>query len=176
MLIKKSRQITGRSLHCLHFRLRIMHNSMTFWSKANIFVIPEIGTFDMKHSFFISSTSLGLQDLFDFNYYYQEGIKKLLIRNFVKSQAEAQPPLCDMHPMRALFLIPRNPPPRLKSKRWSSKFKNFIETVLVKDYHQRPYTEQLLKHPFVKDQPTERQVRINIKDLLDRVKKHKVSS
>lgn len=26
--------------------------------------------------------------------------------------------LCDMHPMRALFLIPRNPPPRLKSKKW----------------------------------------------------------
>jgi serine/threonine protein kinase len=45
--------------------------------------------------------------------------------------AESQPPLCDMHPMRALFLIPRNPPPRLKSKRWNSKFKNFIETVLV---------------------------------------------
>jgi len=87
--------------------------------------------------------------------------------------AEAQPPLCDMHPMRALFLIPRNPPPRLKSKRWNSKFKNFIETVLVKDYHQRPYTDQLLKHPFVKDQPNERQVRIQMKDLLDRVKKHK---
>merc|ERR1719323_947989 len=78
-----------------------------------------------------------------------------------------------MHPMRALFLIPRNVPPRLKSKRWSSKFKNFIETVLVKDYHQRPYTDQLLKHPFVRDQPTERQVRIQLKDHLDRVKKHK---
>ncbi len=87
--------------------------------------------------------------------------------------AEAQPPLCDMHPMRALFLIPRNPPPRLKSKRWSSKFKNFIETVLVKDYHQRPYTDQLLKHPFVRDQPQERQTRIQIKDLIDRMKKHK---
>jgi len=87
--------------------------------------------------------------------------------------AEAQPPLCDMHPMRALFLIPRNPPPRLKSKRWSSKFKNFIETVLVKDYHQRPYTENLLKHPFVRDQPNERQTRIQIKDLIDRMKKHK---
>ena len=36
--------------------------------------------------------------------------------------AESQPPLCDMHPMRALFLIPRNPPPRLKSKKWSKKF------------------------------------------------------
>merc|ERR1719278_922639 len=89
--------------------------------------------------------------------------------------AEAQPPLCDMHPMRALFLIPRNPPPRLKSKRWNSKFKNFIETTLVKDYHQRPYTEQLLKHPFVRDQPTERQVRIQLKDHLDRMKKHKAA-
>merc|ERR1719318_696936 len=89
--------------------------------------------------------------------------------------AEAQPPLCDMHPMRALFLIPRNPPPRLKSKRWNSKFKNFIETSLVKDYHQRPYTEQLLKHPFVRDQPTERQVRIQLKDHLDRMKKHKAA-
>jgi len=87
--------------------------------------------------------------------------------------AEAQPPLCDMHPMRALFLIPRNAPPRLKSRKWSSKFKNFIETTLVKDYHQRPYTDQLLKHPFVRDQPTERQVRIQLKDHLDRMQKHK---
>ena len=63
----------------------------------------------------------------------------------------------------------------MKSKRWSSKFKNFIETVLVKDYHQRPYTDQLLKHPFVRDQPTERQVRIQLKDHLDRVKKHKAA-
>ncbi|PIO36485.1 hypothetical protein AB205_0208310, partial [Aquarana catesbeiana] len=33
--------------------------------------------------------------------------------------AEGAPPLCDMHPMRALFLIPRNPAPRLKSKKWA---------------------------------------------------------
>lgn len=44
--------------------------------------------------------------------------------------AESQPPLCDLHPMRALFLIPRNPPPRLKNKKWSKKFHGFIETVL----------------------------------------------
>lgn len=106
--------------------------------------------------------------------------------------AESQPPLCELHPMRALFLIPRNPPPRLKSKKWNKKFhgrKNskflwfcrltgfvslgFIETVLVKDYHERPYTENLLKHPFIRDQPTERQVRIQLKDHIDRCKKRK---
>ncbi|XP_054273458.1 misshapen-like kinase 1 isoform X4 [Macrosteles quadrilineatus] len=87
--------------------------------------------------------------------------------------AESQPPLCDLHPMRALFLIPRNPPPRLKSKKWAKKFHGFIETVLVKDYHQRPYTEQLLKHPFIRDQPTERNVRIQLKDHIDRCKKRK---
>ncbi|XP_055686070.1 serine/threonine-protein kinase mig-15 isoform X7 [Lutzomyia longipalpis] len=90
--------------------------------------------------------------------------------------AESQPPLCDLHPMRALFLIPRNSPPRLKSRKWSKKFQGFIDTVLVKDYHQRPYTEQLLKHPFIKEQPTERQVRIQLKDHIDRCKKRKQES
>uniref|UniRef100_A0A4W6DG09 non-specific serine/threonine protein kinase n=1 Tax=Lates calcarifer TaxID=8187 RepID=A0A4W6DG09_LATCA len=81
------------------------------------------------------------------------------------------PALCDMHPMRALFLIPRNPPPRLKSKKWSKKFFSFIEGCLVKNYTQRPPTEQLLKHPFIRDQPNERQVRIQLKDHIDRTKK-----
>ncbi|KAL0185395.1 hypothetical protein M9458_021092, partial [Cirrhinus mrigala] len=104
-----------------------------------------------------------------------------------------------MHPMRALFLIPRNPPPRLKSKKWSvpssgllwvkdhtytdmlrtrspvlhrsKKFFSFIEGCLVKNYTQRPPTDQLLKHPFIRDQPNERQVRIQLKDHLDRCRK-----
>lgn len=53
------------------------------------------------------------------------------------------------------------------------EFAGFIETVLVKDYHERPYTENLLKHPFIRDQPTERQVRIQLKDHIDRCKKRK---
>ncbi|XP_031414578.1 mitogen-activated protein kinase kinase kinase kinase 4 isoform X7 [Clupea harengus] len=85
--------------------------------------------------------------------------------------AEGAPPLCDMHPMRALFLIPRNPPPRLKSKKWSKKFFSFIEGCLVKNYTQRPPTDQLLKHPFIRDQPNERQVRIQLKDHIDRTRK-----
>ncbi|XP_028293222.1 TRAF2 and NCK interacting kinase a isoform X8 [Gouania willdenowi] len=85
--------------------------------------------------------------------------------------AEGAPPLCDMHPMRALFLIPRNPAPRLKSKKWSKKFQSFIESCLVKSHGQRPSTEQLLKHPFIRDLPNERQVRIQLKDHIDRTKK-----
>ncbi|XP_033895814.3 TRAF2 and NCK-interacting protein kinase-like isoform X6 [Acipenser ruthenus] len=85
--------------------------------------------------------------------------------------AEGAPPLCDMHPMRALFLIPRNPAPRLKSKKWSKKFQTFIDSCLVKNHGQRPSTEQLLKHPFIRDQTNERQVRIQLKDHIDRTKK-----
>uniref|UniRef100_A0A674BF44 non-specific serine/threonine protein kinase n=1 Tax=Salmo trutta TaxID=8032 RepID=A0A674BF44_SALTR len=76
--------------------------------------------------------------------------------------AEGAPPLCDMHPMRALFLIPRNPAPRLKSKKWSKKFQSFIESCLVKSHGQRPSTEQLLKHPFIRELPNERQIRIHL--------------
>lgn len=62
----------------------------------------------------------------------------------------------------ALFLYNR-----LRSK----KFFSFIEGCLVKNYTQRPPTEQLLKHPFIRDQPNERQVRIQLKDHIDRTKK-----
>ncbi|XP_067309834.1 TRAF2 and NCK interacting kinase a isoform X4 [Pseudorasbora parva] len=85
--------------------------------------------------------------------------------------AEGAPPLCDMHPMRALFLIPRNPAPRLKSKKWSKKFQSFIESCLVKNHLQRPSTESLIKHSFIKDLPNERQIRIQLKDHIDRTKK-----
>lgn len=41
----------------------------------------------------------------------------------------------------------------------------------MKNYTQRPPTDQLLKHPFIRDQPNERQVRIQLKDHLDRCRK-----
>ncbi|XP_016533183.1 TRAF2 and NCK interacting kinase a isoform X8 [Poecilia formosa] len=85
--------------------------------------------------------------------------------------AEGAPPLCDMHPMRALFLIPRNPAPRLKSKKWSKKFQSFIESTLVKSHSHRPSTEQLLLHPFITELPNERHLRIQLKDHIDRTKK-----
>uniref|UniRef100_A0A671KPP6 non-specific serine/threonine protein kinase n=1 Tax=Sinocyclocheilus anshuiensis TaxID=1608454 RepID=A0A671KPP6_9TELE len=53
----------------------------------------------------------------------------------------------------------------------SKKFIDFIEGCLVKSYPSRPSTEQLLKHSFIRDQPTERQVRIQLKDHIDRTRK-----
>ncbi|XP_039668841.1 misshapen-like kinase 1 isoform X3 [Perca fluviatilis] len=85
--------------------------------------------------------------------------------------AEGAPPLCDMHPMRALFLIPRNPPPKLKSKKWSKRFLSFADSCLVKNHLHRPATDTLLRHAFIRDLANERQVRIMLKDHLDRTRK-----
>lgn len=57
--------------------------------------------------------------------------------------------------------------PSLRSK----KFIDFIDNCLIKAYTSRPPTEQLLKFPFIRDQPTERQVRIQLKDHIDRTRK-----
>ncbi|XP_069388189.1 mitogen-activated protein kinase kinase kinase kinase 4 isoform X6 [Paralichthys olivaceus] len=85
--------------------------------------------------------------------------------------AEGAPPLCDMHPMRALFLIPRNAPPKLKSKKWSKRFLSFVDNCLVKNHLHRPTTDALLRHAFIRDLANERQVRIMLKDHLDRTRK-----
>ncbi|XP_078117233.1 mitogen-activated protein kinase kinase kinase kinase 4 isoform X5 [Sander vitreus] len=85
--------------------------------------------------------------------------------------AEGAPPLCDMHPMRALFLIPRNPPPKLKSKKWSKRFLSFADSCLIKNHLHRPATDTLLRHAFIRDLANERQVRIMLKDHLDRTRK-----
>ncbi|XP_065056464.1 misshapen-like kinase 1 isoform X1 [Rhopilema esculentum] len=89
--------------------------------------------------------------------------------------AESQPPLCDMHPMRALFLIPRSDPPKLRSKRsWSRKFRDFVTVCLIKDYLQRPTAEQLLQHDFVRGfKQQERKIRIEIKDFIDRTRRRR---
>ncbi|PAA46206.1 hypothetical protein BOX15_Mlig012107g3 [Macrostomum lignano] len=82
--------------------------------------------------------------------------------------AEGRPPLCELHPMRALFLIPRNPPPKLHSRKWSSRFQSFVEQSLIKNYRQRPFTDALLTHPFIKNMPSERNIKNQIKEHIDR--------
>jgi len=58
--------------------------------------------------------------------------------------------LADLHPMRALFHIPRNPPPTLhRPQEWSTELPDFISECLVKDIEERPYVAELLQHPFL---------------------------
>ncbi|XP_068790636.1 myosin-IIIa isoform X3 [Struthio camelus] len=64
---------------------------------------------------------------------------------------DGDPPLADLHPMRALFKIPRNPPPTLQQPElWSSEFNDFINKCLTKDYEKRPTVSILLQHDFIK--------------------------
>ncbi|XP_047599155.1 myosin-IIIa isoform X3 [Lutra lutra] len=63
---------------------------------------------------------------------------------------DGEPPLADLHPMRALFKIPRNPPPKLRQPEiWSAEFNDFISKCLTKDYEKRPTVSDLLQHKFI---------------------------
>ncbi|XP_034945837.1 myosin-IIIb-like [Chelonus insularis] len=66
--------------------------------------------------------------------------------------AEGDPPLSDLHPMRALFQIPRNPPPSLKNPDLHSpQMSDFIAECLVKDLEHRPFASELRDHPLLND-------------------------
>ncbi|KAL3284790.1 hypothetical protein HHI36_018932 [Cryptolaemus montrouzieri] len=63
--------------------------------------------------------------------------------------AELQPPMFDLHPMRALFLMSKSgfKPPTLKDKdKWSPTFHNFVKVALTKNPKKRPTAEKLLQH------------------------------
>uniref|UniRef100_A0A3P9KSS3 Mitogen-activated protein kinase kinase kinase kinase n=1 Tax=Oryzias latipes TaxID=8090 RepID=A0A3P9KSS3_ORYLA len=66
--------------------------------------------------------------------------------------AELQPPMFDLHPMRALMLMSKSSfqPPKLKDKsKWSAGFHSFVKMALIKNPRKRPSAETLLQHPFV---------------------------
>ncbi|XP_069926810.1 myosin-IIIb isoform X2 [Oryctolagus cuniculus] len=64
---------------------------------------------------------------------------------------DGDPPLFDMHPVKTLFKIPRNPPPTLlHPEMWCEEFNHFISQCLIKDFEKRPSVTCLLDHPFIK--------------------------
>ncbi|XP_053877257.1 mitogen-activated protein kinase kinase kinase kinase 3 isoform X2 [Malaclemys terrapin pileata] len=83
--------------------------------------------------------------------------------------AELQPPMFDLHPMRALFLMTKSnfQPPKLKDKmKWSNNFHHFVKMALTKNPKKRPTAEKLLQHPFV-TQPLNRTLAIELLDKMN---------
>lgn len=82
--------------------------------------------------------------------------------------AKGDPPHSELHPMRVLFLIPKNNPPQLNGN-FTKQFKEFVEACLNKLPENRPTAKELLKYPFI------RKAKKNsyLIDLIDRYKKWK---
>lgn len=65
--------------------------------------------------------------------------------------AVGEPPHSNVHPMRAIFLIPTSEPPTLPNpEKWSKDFNDFLKVCLVKNPELRPSATELFEHPFIK--------------------------
>ncbi|XP_063714999.1 serine/threonine-protein kinase 26-like [Symsagittifera roscoffensis] len=62
--------------------------------------------------------------------------------------AHGEPPFSKLHPMRVLFLIPKQPSPVLEGS-FSKGFKEFVEHCLNKNTAYRPSAKELLKNRFI---------------------------
>ncbi|KAI9363377.1 kinase-like domain-containing protein [Zopfochytrium polystomum] len=60
--------------------------------------------------------------------------------------ADGRPPYHNIHPMRAIFMIPTKPPPKLENEeRYTIEFRKFVARCLTKDPKLRPTAEVLLE-------------------------------
>ncbi|GIM11358.1 hypothetical protein Vretimale_14891, partial [Volvox reticuliferus] len=67
--------------------------------------------------------------------------------------AELRPPRWNVHPLRVIFMISRDPPPRLSQpEQWSPVFQDFVSQALLKNHKQRPSARYLLQHRFTMTQ------------------------
>ncbi|XP_021367349.1 mitogen-activated protein kinase kinase kinase kinase 3-like isoform X8 [Mizuhopecten yessoensis] len=83
--------------------------------------------------------------------------------------AELQPPMFDLHPMRALFLMSKSgfKPPQLKDKtKWSPTFQHFVKVALTKNARKRPTADKLLEHLFMQSDLSRRLTR----EILDKAR------
>ncbi|XP_054887284.1 serine/threonine-protein kinase 24a [Poeciliopsis prolifica] len=62
--------------------------------------------------------------------------------------AKGEPPHSELHPMKVLFLIPKNNPPTLEGN-FSKLLKEFVEACLNKEPSFRPTAKDLLRHKFI---------------------------
>uniref|UniRef100_W5KLQ6 Serine/threonine-protein kinase 24 n=1 Tax=Astyanax mexicanus TaxID=7994 RepID=W5KLQ6_ASTMX len=62
--------------------------------------------------------------------------------------AKGEPPHSELHPMKVLFLIPKNNPPTLEGN-YCKPLKEFVEACLNKEPSFRPTAKELLKHKLI---------------------------
>ncbi|XP_061699452.1 mitogen-activated protein kinase kinase kinase kinase 5 isoform X2 [Syngnathoides biaculeatus] len=89
--------------------------------------------------------------------------------------AELQPPMFDLHPMRALFLMSKSSfqPPKLKDKnKWSAAFHNFVKVSLTKNPKKRPTAEKLLSHVYVAQTGLTRRLAVDLLDKMNNPDNH----
>uniref|UniRef100_A0A671X3V5 Mitogen-activated protein kinase kinase kinase kinase n=1 Tax=Sparus aurata TaxID=8175 RepID=A0A671X3V5_SPAAU len=89
--------------------------------------------------------------------------------------AELQPPMFDLHPMRALFLMSKSSfqPPKLKDKnKWSAAFHNFVKVSLTKNPKKRPTAEKLLSHVYVAQTGLTRRLAVDLLDKMNNPENH----
>jgi len=79
--------------------------------------------------------------------------------------AVGEPPHCNVHPMRAIFMIPTSDPPTLPDpQNWSHEFNDFVRLCCIKDPKNRPSADTLLRtHPFLQT----KKVKAVIAELVD---------
>ncbi|XP_060876687.1 serine/threonine-protein kinase 3-like [Metopolophium dirhodum] len=64
--------------------------------------------------------------------------------------AEGKPPYGDIHPMRAIFMIPTKPPPSFREPdKWSPEFIDFVSQCLIKNPEERATATKMLDHEFI---------------------------
>ncbi|XP_078418666.1 mitogen-activated protein kinase kinase kinase kinase 5 isoform X1 [Cetorhinus maximus] len=89
--------------------------------------------------------------------------------------AELQPPMFDLHPMRALFLMSKSgfQPPKLKDKvKWSTTFHTFLKVALTKNPKKRPTAEKLLTHSFLAQPILSRSLALELLDKVNNPENH----